>query len=375
MRKLNQIQKIFLLMALTSLLLSTPATTLSAPTNVRALEIRAQIEALENLINQKKTELQSVDEEIENMQNQLEIATENWKEAQDRLKSARTRQTEIRLKATQVQAELKSKQDIFLKRIKILYKEGELHYLSIILNSEDLSDFFSRLYYIILITKSDSNLIKSIKSKKIELEKIQEQLNQIIEEEQRALYELEVRKLAIIAEQQRLENYKKTLSVQTQVLLAQLEELTKQQQSLYRSYYTLIPEAFEIKVEPGSVVETALKFLGVPYVWGGEDPKTGFDCSGLVRYVYLQHGIELPHYSGYQFKYGKPVSKEELQPGDLVFFGNPIHHVGIYIGNGYFIHAPKTGDFVKITPLSSRSDYAGARRILGYVMPTTMPKF
>lgn len=351
-----------------------PGTAPAQPNNPNAAAIKAQIEAIESQIQEKRGQLAEVEAQLEEMQKQLEIATERYREAQDRLQSARTRQVEVRLKAEQTQAELQSKQEIFSRRVKTLYKEGEMSYLAIILNSENLSDLFARIRYLILITKQDSELIETIKTKKVELEKIQEQLSSIIEEEQRALYELEVRKLAIQSEQQKLENYRRSLSREIQQQLALIDELTRKQQQLYRSYYAIIPEAFGIEVTPGSIVETALQYLGVPYVWGGENPDIGFDCSGLVRYVYLKHGIELPHYSGYQFKMGKPVSKDELMPGDLVFFGNPVHHVGIYIGNGYFIHAPKTGDFVKITPLNSRSDYAGARRILGYVMPTVSPE-
>jgi cell wall-associated NlpC family hydrolase len=346
----------------------------SAVPNSRAAAIKAQIEALERSIEEKKAQLAEVDRQLEEMQIQLEIATEKWKEAQDRIQKTKMRQTEVRLKAEQVQAELQSKQEIFSRRIRALYKEPEFTYLLIILNSENLQDFLARIRYLILVAKHDSELVDSISQKKVELEKIQEELNEIIEEEQRATYELQVRRLAIQAEQQRLENFRRSLSQETQILLSQVEALIQEQQKLYQSYYSIIPEAFGIEVEPGSVVETALRYLGIPYLWGGERPETGFDCSGLVRYVYLQHGIELPHYSGYQFKMGKPVEKWELQPGDLVFFGKPVHHVGIYVGNGYFIHAPKTGDFVKLTPLESRKDYAGARRIIGYVMPTVPPK-
>jgi len=369
------IKFISVLAASSFLLLSLfPAVVSAQPNNPSAASIKAQIEAIENQIQEKKSQLAEVEAQLEEMQKQLEIATERYREAQDRLQSARTRQVEVRLKAEQTQAELQSKQEIFSRRVKTIYKEGEMSYLAIILNSENLSDLFARIRYLILITKHDSELIETIKIKKVELEKIQEQLSTIIEEEQRALYELEVRKLAIQSEQQKLENYRRSLSREIQQQLALIDELTRRQQQLYRSYYAIIPEAFGIEITPGSVVETALQYLGFPYVWGGEDPETGFDCSGLVRYVYLKHGIELPHFSGYQFKMGRPVSKDELMPGDLVFFGNPVHHVGIYIGNGYFIHAPRTGDFVKITPLNSRSDYAGARRILGYVMPTVPPR-
>jgi cell wall-associated NlpC family hydrolase len=107
----------------------------------------------------------------------------------------------------------------------------------------------------------------------------------------------------------------------------------------------------------------ALRYLGIPYLWGGASPATGFDCSGLVMYVYAQLGIQLPHYAAAQYQLGTPVDRSQLQPGDLVFF-DALDHVGIYIGNGQFVHAPQTGDVVKITALSDFGDaYVGARRI------------
>jgi peptidoglycan DL-endopeptidase CwlO len=106
----------------------------------------------------------------------------------------------------------------------------------------------------------------------------------------------------------------------------------------------------------------ALRYLGVPYLWGGESPK-GFDCSGLVAYVYAQLGITLPHYAAAQYQLGVAVPRDQLQPGDLVFF-DALDHVGIYIGGGQFVHAPHTGDVVKITSLAAYGPgYVGARRI------------
>jgi cell wall-associated NlpC family hydrolase len=112
-----------------------------------------------------------------------------------------------------------------------------------------------------------------------------------------------------------------------------------------------------------------MQYLGIPYKWGGASPTTGFDCSGLVEYVFAQVGISLPHYTVSQWNYpgAVPVAKNQLRPGDLVFF-NGLDHVGIYIGYGDFIDAPHTGANVEIDSLSEpwfASRYDGARRILG----------
>ena len=103
----------------------------------------------------------------------------------------------------------------------------------------------------------------------------------------------------------------------------------------------------------------ALRYLGVPYVWGGSSP-AGFDCSGLVMYVYAQLGISLPHYTVAQWNATLPISSPE--PGDLVFF-NGLGHVGIYIGGGKFVNAPHTGSVVRIDSMSGFGGYDGARRV------------
>jgi cell wall-associated NlpC family hydrolase len=112
------------------------------------------------------------------------------------------------------------------------------------------------------------------------------------------------------------------------------------------------------------VVGYAKKFLGVRYVYGGSSPRGGFDCSGFVRYVYAHFGVTLPHSSYAQFGDGRRVSRQSLRPGDLVFF-DAVGHVGIYVGNGRFIHAPHTGTRVSIEKLGGwySSRFSGARRL------------
>jgi cell wall-associated NlpC family hydrolase len=144
-------------------------------------------------------------------------------------------------------------------------------------------------------------------------------------------------------------------------------------------YFIVIPEEYAAarlgKSRQGDLraelVETARRFIGVPYRWGGTDRDAGFDCSGLTMVCYRLNGLNLPRVSGSQFQAGKPVARDRLRQGDLIFFatagGRRVSHVGLYIGEGKFIHAPRTGQTVRIadlsTPFFARA-YLGGRSYL-----------
>jgi cell wall-associated NlpC family hydrolase len=132
------------------------------------------------------------------------------------------------------------------------------------------------------------------------------------------------------------------------------------------------PGAVLAPAVPGSgrgaaAARVALGFLGVPYLWGGESP-AGFDCSGLVQYVYARLGVSLPRVAEDQARVGAAVPREALQPGDAVFFADAsgyVHHEGLYLGGGRFVHAPHAGDVVKVSSLGEpyyAAEFAGARR-------------
>jgi hypothetical protein len=139
-------------------------------------------------------------------------------------------------------------------------------------------------------------------------------------------------------------------------------------------YPVLVGGGLTPAAQDNAVVAIAMRYLGAPYKWGGARPKTGFDCSGLVQYVFAQLGVSLPHYAAAQ--YYSPdavwVPPNRLQPGDLAFFtGSGTRktpgHVGIYVGDGYIIDAPHTGSFVRIDSLNERwfaNTYIGAKRIV-----------
>jgi cell wall-associated NlpC family hydrolase len=111
-----------------------------------------------------------------------------------------------------------------------------------------------------------------------------------------------------------------------------------------------------------AAVDTAMAQLGDPYVWAASGPDA-FDCSGLTQYAYAAAGVSLPHSSGMQSQLGTPVSRSDLQPGDLVFFYSPVSHVGMYIGNGQMVHASTAGEPVQVASLDSMGGFSGARRV------------
>jgi len=152
-----------------------------------------------------------------------------------------------------------------------------------------------------------------------------------------------------------------------------------QQQGLIGRFFIVIPADYAAARITRSgkgdlrneLVKTARRFLGVPYRWGGEDRKRGFDCSGLTMVCYRLNGLNLPRNSRMQYRAGRQINKQQLRKGDLVFFathgGKRVTHVGMYAGNGKFIHAPRTGKTVRYANLFSsywRRAYVGARRYL-----------
>lgn len=156
---------------------------------------------------------------------------------------------------------------------------------------------------------------------------------------------------------------------QAEKLKSEIEQKRKKVQALYEKVRGKL-----IDKDPGQIASLpvvgngkaaqALRYamgkLGRPYVWGAAGPST-FDCSGLTMWAYAQVGISLPHYTGSQWTAGVHISRSQLQPGDLVFFYSDLHHMGMYIGGDKMIHAPHTGDVIKISPMGNRPFAGGVR--------------
>ena len=154
---------------------------------------------------------------------------------------------------------------------------------------------------------------------------------------------------------------------------------TLHDKGIIESYYLVSPDEYAAgKQRPNkttvlreSIVKTARQYIGVPYRWGGQSPQSGFDCSGFTMVVYQLNGLDLPRSSRQQWKAGRPVKRNQLSKGDLVFFatsgGKRVSHVGIFSGDGRFLHASGRGKKIKIANLSDtyfRIRYLGARSYL-----------
>jgi hypothetical protein len=160
---------------------------------------------------------------------------------------------------------------------------------------------------------------------------------------------------------------------------ARLRAQSLQNAGVIEAFYIVLPEdsAAAKRKQYGtdylraSLVKTARDFIGVPYLWGGVSAETGFDCSGLTMTVYQLNGLDMPRHSRTQYDAGDTIDRSDLQKGDLVFFAmrgrEKVSHVGIYIGDGQFIHAPSRGKKIRIDSLSDEyfvNRYVGAKNYL-----------
>lgn len=252
---------------------------------------------------------------------------------------------------------------ILTDRLTAVYKAGDIDIVSILLSSNSLSDFFEQSRYVAKISEQDAKLELQYKNSADNIRDLTDEIDQKRSRQMSLEKELGGQRIQIEAN---IEVRKTRLDqVDSQVKLIIDQEIANQRAEQARNAAEAAALLQQLGISDevqAQVVQTSFQYLGVPYVWGGESP-SGFDCSGLTKYVYAQHGVRLPHNAAMQFNLGVPVPREQLQPGDLIFWGpGAPHHVAMYIGQGKYIEAPNFGEVVKISTLSFDGDYAGARR-------------
>jgi len=332
----------------------------------------------------KKAEATRVLAEVSELDVRLERSVEAFNLARIRL-SATTRRLHINGRELGVaRKNLERAREILAARVVYLYERDQLPPLvEILVGARSFGDVLDRIDLERRASEEDAQVLGEVTAFRALVARERRQLQHTRRQQARLAAELAARRSSIetqLAERQRLLS-----SIKTEIARLQAAERARQEQlrreatvRLAEQEPALAPQGLGVAAElpegvavappsrHGHVVAIAMRYLGVPYLWGGASPVTGFDCSGFVMYVYAQVGISLPHNAALQYGYGIPVPKDDLQPGDIVFFNN-LGHNGIYIGGGQFIQSPRTGDVVKISSLSEpwyAATYVGARRLL-----------
>jgi len=325
--------------------------------------------------------------QLQQLDGSLEQAIAQYQFATFRLERIRRDLRENRHELRIAKRNLSHSERTISRRIVTLYTSEQASTLEVILGARSLDDMINRMDTAKSVTNLDAAVSKQVRQFKSSVKRSGLRLAAARAEQVRVVNERAAKKREIeskIAEQHRL-----LASIKGQIAQLQAAERARELQMLREAQSRLAqqhqvqlvqqentivgitasaPGLNTVIAPPSShsgVVGVAMQFLGTPYVWGGAAPG-GFDCSGLVMYAFAQVGVSLPHSSYAQWGYGVPVSKDQLQPGDIVFFDG-LGHVGLYIGGGQFIHAPHTGDVVKISSLGEAwyaETYVGARRIL-----------
>ena len=376
-------------------------------------------------ISKAKSQAEALRAQIDELDAQVEAAVEEYNTANAKLEQTQAAARDNEKRLVVVQADLDEARTRLSSRIVEIYKEGHLGVLDTLVGSASFSDLINRLNLMERLSKQDSELVaqvtayqQEVTTRKAELaEQIADQKRYIADAaaaERKVEAQLAAKKKALKGKEVQIAQLQKEEAARQAALAAAAKKAaedarkareaaaaaarattttthratttthtvapggrttttghtgTTGRSTTTTKHTTTTVRATTTSTDPppsggtsgGDVVDYALKFLGSPYVWAGSSP-AGFDCSGFTMYVYRHFGISLPHSSSMQSGYGVAVARADLQPGDLVFFYSPIHHVGLYIGGGKMVNAAGTGKGVRIDYLWS--SYVSARRII-----------
>lgn len=330
-----------------------------------AIGIGAPTQALADpaAVAAKKREVRALKAKLDEIGARVGVAAERYNGARWRLSVIKDRLVTNQKALEKAIGDLQSSQRILGDRIDTLYRRPEPNLVEVLVSSGSITDAVSELEGIERAGTEDARVVGKVRRFRDRTIKVRVELAK-----DRESAKVEVRKAT--AEKQRVEGILAERRRLLQSARADLRQAiadeqarrTSQARSLASSGYTPFNGPLPDGAGNAEAARIALTFQGVPYVWGGESP-SGFDCSGLATYAYRQIGKSVPHYTYAIWGQFPQVPYDQLQPGDLVFFSN-LGHMGIYIGGGNMVHAPQTGDVVRVTSLASRrpGNYVGAVR-------------
>jgi cell wall-associated NlpC family hydrolase len=337
-------------------------------------------------VTSKRAQAQQVMGQLQHLSDSLEKARAQYDSSTQQLAKI---QHDLRVNAHELKLakhNLKQSQRVIAQRLVTLYTTDQASTLEVVLGARSLDDMITRMDSAKSVTSLDARVLAQVKTFRTAVKRNHELLATARSTQQRVVAQRAAAKASIesqitqqnsllasikgeiakIVAADRARQLQMAVAAQQRLSLARVSQ-TQSQDNIVGAT-AIAPQSQTVVAPPSThsgAADAALGQLGTPYVWAGSQPG-GFDCSGLVMWAFAQVGVALPHSSYAQYGYGVPVSRDQLQPGDLVFFDG-LGHVGIYIGNDQFVHAPHTGDVVKISSLSEgwyTATFVGARRIL-----------
>ncbi len=299
-------------------------------------------------ISDVRDEVDKLDHEVVAVVEQVNVATENLKAAEKQLRVIQDR-------VAAQQRSLDALQDEVGIYLTMAYRNAGVDETLQLLTSDDPRLFLDQATTLDQLSTQQADALRRLRLAKQQLDQTKLTARQKLTEIDKVRDDLKAKEAEV---RKKLQRANALLSRLTAAQRAALNPPSEPPPATQQTTTSSVPVSGRAKL----AVNFAYAQLGKPYEWAADGPGS-YDCSGLTMASWRAAGVSLPHSSGMQYGYGTHVSQGQLQPGDLVFFYSPISHVGIYIGGGKMIHAPRPGDVVKITSISaSYMPYVGATR-------------
>jgi cell wall-associated NlpC family hydrolase len=336
-------------------------------------------------VSSKRAQAQQVMGQLQHLSDSLERARSRYVASTQQLAKIQHDLQVNRNELKVAKHNLKRSQTIIAARLVTLYTSDQASTLEVVLGARSLDDMITRMDSAKSVTALDSRVLSQVKTFRLAVKRNHELLAKARSAQQRVVSERASAKTSIESQIGRQNSLLSSLRGEISRLVAADRARQLQMAAVARQRLTvahrvsqtqetivgasaIAPQADTVVAPPssfGGAVGVAMSQLGKPYIWAAAGPDS-FDCSGLIVYSFAGVGKSLPHSTYALYNMGVAVSRDQLQPGDLVFFDG-LGHAGIYIGGDQFVHAPHTGDVVKISSLNEgwyASGYVGARRIL-----------